>query len=55
LPVICSNQASLPEVAGDAAASFIPLSVDEMVRTVAEVGMLAAQAEIWWPNPYGVA
>jgi glycosyltransferase involved in cell wall biosynthesis len=33
-PVACSNAASLPEVCGDAAAYFDPLSVDEMVAAV---------------------
>jgi glycosyltransferase involved in cell wall biosynthesis len=37
VPVICSNHASLPEVAGDAAVYFDPLCVDEMAQTMAEV------------------
>jgi glycosyltransferase involved in cell wall biosynthesis len=34
LPVACSNTSSLPEVAGDAALSFDPHSVDEIARAV---------------------
>jgi glycosyltransferase involved in cell wall biosynthesis len=35
--VVCSNAASLPEVAGDAAVFFDPLSVDEMSEKIAQV------------------
>jgi len=36
-PVACSNAASLPEVCGDAARLFDPMSVDEIVEAVEEV------------------
>jgi glycosyltransferase involved in cell wall biosynthesis len=36
-PVACSNAASLPEVAGDAARLFDPTSVDELVEAVEDV------------------
>ena len=36
-PVACSNTSSLPEVAGDAAVYFDPLSVDEIVERLREV------------------
>ena len=36
LPLICSNAASLPEVAGDGALYFDPLSVDDLVRKLTE-------------------
>jgi glycosyltransferase involved in cell wall biosynthesis len=36
-PVACSNVASLPEVCGDAARMFDPLSVEDMVAAVEEV------------------
>ena len=34
VPVACSNAASLPEVAGNAALLFDPLSVDEIVVSI---------------------
>jgi glycosyltransferase involved in cell wall biosynthesis len=34
VPVICSNAASLPEVAGDAAVYFDPYSVDDMAKQI---------------------
>ncbi len=34
VPVACSNAASLPEVAGDGAVYFDPLSVDQMAATI---------------------
>jgi glycosyltransferase involved in cell wall biosynthesis len=34
VPVVCSNRASLPEVAGDAALYFDPMSVDEMAEKI---------------------
>jgi glycosyltransferase involved in cell wall biosynthesis len=37
VPVICSMAASLPEVAGDAAIYFDPLSVDEIKKTIGQV------------------
>jgi len=37
-PVLCSNVTSLPELAGDAALSFNPLSVDEIARVLLAVG-----------------
>ena len=37
MPVLCSTAASLPEVAGDAAIYFDPLSVDEMKKTIGQV------------------
>ncbi len=37
--VVCSNQASLPEVAGSAAVFFNPYSVEEMARAIAEVAL----------------
>ena len=36
-PVVCSNAASLPEVAADAAVFFDPANVEEMAVTLAEV------------------
>ena len=42
-PVACSNAASLPEVAGDAARSFDPNSIEDMAEAIAEV--LASPAE----------
>jgi glycosyltransferase involved in cell wall biosynthesis len=39
VPVICSNAASLPEVAGDAAVFFDPLSVAEMSQKIAQVAL----------------
>jgi alpha-1,3-rhamnosyl/mannosyltransferase len=35
--VVCSTAASLPEVAGDAAIFFNPLSVDEMAKAIGQV------------------
>jgi glycosyltransferase involved in cell wall biosynthesis len=37
VPVACSNVASLPEVAGDAAIYFDPLSVDDMARKITKL------------------
>ena len=39
VPVVCSNRASLPEVAGDAAVFFDPLSVEEMASQIARVAL----------------
>jgi glycosyltransferase involved in cell wall biosynthesis len=36
-PVACSNTASLPEVVGDAARLFDPLSVEDMAAAIEEV------------------
>ena len=36
-PVACSNAASLPEVVGDAARLFDPLSVGDMAAAIEEV------------------
>jgi glycosyltransferase involved in cell wall biosynthesis len=56
-PVACSNVASLPEVAGDAARLFDPRDVDEIVAAVEDVladpepwiasGLERAQAFTW--------
>jgi len=35
VPVVCSNRASLPEIAGDAALMFDPLSVEDMAQKIA--------------------
>ena len=43
VPVACSTAASLPEVAGDAAVYFDPLSVDEMAKAI---GKLAQDASL---------
>lgn len=37
VPVVCSAAASLPEVAGEAAVFFDPMSVDEMARAIGRV------------------
>jgi alpha-1,3-rhamnosyl/mannosyltransferase len=37
VPVACSNVASLPEVAGDAALYFDPLDVSEIARAIVEI------------------
>ncbi len=37
VPVICSSAAALPEVAGEAAVFFDPLSVDEMAKAIGRV------------------
>ena len=37
VPVACSKAASLPEVAGDAAIYFDPLSIDAIVKTIGQV------------------
>jgi len=37
VPVACSNVASLPEVAGDAAIYFDPFSVDDMAQKITQV------------------
>jgi len=37
VPAVCSNAASLPEIAGDAALMFDPLSVEDMARAILEV------------------
>jgi glycosyltransferase involved in cell wall biosynthesis len=42
VPVACSGRASLPEVAGDAAVLFDPLSVEDMARQIARVAGDAA-------------
>lgn len=34
IPIICSNKASLPEVAGDAALFFDPYNIDEMANAI---------------------
>jgi len=39
LPVVCSNAASLPEVAGDAAITFDPFSVPDMAEKIAAVAL----------------
>jgi glycosyltransferase involved in cell wall biosynthesis len=39
VPVVCSNKASLPEVAGDAAVFSDPYSVDDMARKIAQVAL----------------
>ncbi len=36
-PVVCSNSSSLPEVVGDAAVTFDPLSVDDMADAIGRV------------------
>jgi glycosyltransferase involved in cell wall biosynthesis len=37
VPVVCSNQASLPEVAGDAAVFFDPYSIEDMALKISQV------------------
>lgn len=37
IPVVCSTAASLPEVAGNAAIYFDPISVDEMAKAIGQV------------------
>jgi glycosyltransferase involved in cell wall biosynthesis len=37
IPVTCSNRASIPEVAGDAAVFFDPLSQEEMVQAMIKI------------------
>lgn len=37
VPVVCSNRSSLPELAGDAALTFDPESVPEMVQAVSRI------------------
>jgi glycosyltransferase involved in cell wall biosynthesis len=48
-PVACSNIASLPEIAGDAALFFDPFSIDDIARTLLQIatdaGMREALAE----------
>lgn len=39
VPVVCSNRASLPEVAGNAALFFDPYSVDDMARRIVKVAL----------------
>ena len=34
IPIVCSNRASLPEIAGDAALFFDPYNVDEMADAI---------------------
>lgn len=36
-PIACSNMAAMPEIVGDAAAYFDPLSVDDMARVVEDL------------------
>jgi glycosyltransferase involved in cell wall biosynthesis len=36
-PVLCSNVASLPEIAGDAALYFTPSSVEDMSRAIEQL------------------
>jgi glycosyltransferase involved in cell wall biosynthesis len=37
VPVVCSRAASLPEVAGEAAIYFNPLSIDAMAKAIGQV------------------
>jgi len=37
VPVVCSNQASLPEVGGEAAVFFDPFSVEDIAKKIAQV------------------
>ena len=47
VPVACSNTASLPEVAGDAAVFFDPYSMDDMAQKIAQVALSTTlQAEL---------
>jgi glycosyltransferase involved in cell wall biosynthesis len=39
IPVVCSDQASLPEVADEAALYFNPFSVEAMAQTIAQVAL----------------
>ncbi len=39
VPVVCSDRASLPEVAGEAAVFFDPYSVDDIAQKLAEVAL----------------
>lgn len=45
VPVVCSTAACLPEVAGDAAIFFNPLSVDEMAKAIGQVAQNPALRE----------
>jgi glycosyltransferase involved in cell wall biosynthesis len=39
VPLVCSRAASLPEVAGEAAIYFDPLSIDEMAKAIGQVAL----------------
>jgi glycosyltransferase involved in cell wall biosynthesis len=39
IPVACSNMASLPEVAGEAAIFFDPFSIDDMAQKIGQIAL----------------